>query len=155
MFKNIYYWFAYRFIPKHRYNILRTGLKPGYYDPSEQILYAVFNSFAEWYETSHHLMARDEEEIREMLTPVFKGDLIGKDYYETNKKTFEELKSLYVWWTEIVKRDPMKWIEEQVFHKDKDPVSNFRFDSELEEKLEEECTDKLKLLVSHRKSMWY
>jgi len=31
-----------RVVPKHRYNMLPTGLPPGYYDPDTQITHAVF-----------------------------------------------------------------------------------------------------------------
>ena len=37
--------FRYRFDPRHKYNILKTGLKPGYYDPDIQIMYAVTIDF--------------------------------------------------------------------------------------------------------------
>ena len=31
-FKDIYWWFQHRFNPKHKYHLINTRLKPGYYD---------------------------------------------------------------------------------------------------------------------------
>lgn len=35
------WWFKWRFQRKHQYHLLRTGLRPGYYDPDVRILWAV------------------------------------------------------------------------------------------------------------------
>lgn len=40
-FENCYMWIAYRCIPRHRYNVIRTGLKPGYYDLDSRLQEAV------------------------------------------------------------------------------------------------------------------
>lgn len=44
-----YWYLIHRFHPKHRYNILKTGLKPGYYDPDIQIVCAVFEAVKKFY----------------------------------------------------------------------------------------------------------
>lgn len=37
------WWCYHRFVPRHRYNIVRTGLEPGYYDEDDLILHACFS----------------------------------------------------------------------------------------------------------------
>ena len=32
MFKRVYWWVVHRIIPRHRYHIVRTGLRPGFHD---------------------------------------------------------------------------------------------------------------------------
>lgn len=44
------WWFIHRIHPRHRYHVINTGLNPGYWDPSEQILYASFNVACDYYE---------------------------------------------------------------------------------------------------------
>jgi len=47
---DIKWWFLHRFHPKYRYHIIKTGLKPGYYDSDSRILRACFgelNNFVE------------------------------------------------------------------------------------------------------------
>jgi hypothetical protein len=48
----IKWWFLHRFHPKHRYNVVKTGLKPGYYDPSERIIFSVFSLVAQYYDNN-------------------------------------------------------------------------------------------------------
>lgn len=40
----------YRFVPKHKYNIVDTGLEPGYYDSCTRIPYAAFNELVRFVE---------------------------------------------------------------------------------------------------------
>ena len=46
------WWLLHRLVPRHRYHIIRTGLKPGYYDPDWRITFAVFEIVAEF---KHHV----------------------------------------------------------------------------------------------------
>lgn len=47
-FEDLPWLFKWRFQRKHQYNILRTGLRPGYYDPDIRILYAVMEQVSEF-----------------------------------------------------------------------------------------------------------
>ena len=47
-YKDSIWWFRHRFDPRHRYNIVRTELPPGYYDPETRILAAFFHATAEY-----------------------------------------------------------------------------------------------------------
>jgi len=49
-FKELYWAFQHRFNPKHRYNYVFTGLKPGYYDSDYRMLYACFSLLKEFVE---------------------------------------------------------------------------------------------------------
>ena len=40
--KEIYWWFGHRIFPNHRYHVCPTGLKPGYYDIPELMIYVNF-----------------------------------------------------------------------------------------------------------------
>lgn len=46
----IYWWFQHRFNPRHRYHIVYTGLKPGYYDTDTRLLYSNFNLVCNYFE---------------------------------------------------------------------------------------------------------
>lgn len=50
------WWFRWRFQRKHQYNLLRTGLRPGYYDPDVRILWAVMGEVERFvaHETGPH-----------------------------------------------------------------------------------------------------
>ena len=48
--KDIKWWFFHRFHPSHQYHIIRTGLRPGYYDPEDRILFGVMNIAKEFIE---------------------------------------------------------------------------------------------------------
>lgn len=146
------WWFNHRFVPKHRYNIIRTGLPPGYYDPDDQLLHGIFNTFCEWYENDHHLMGRNEEEIDEMCTPHFEGDTFGKEMYESRKQEYEDLKKAYLWWTKTAKKDFNKLIKDACYKRINDSLI---YDYRLEEALEKEATDMLILVIKYRRSLWY
>lgn len=50
--KRIPWWFKYRFHPHHRYNVLRTGQPPGYYELEDRICLGIFYEFCHFYK--HH-----------------------------------------------------------------------------------------------------
>ena len=54
-----------RFIPKHRYNLVRTGLKPGYYDQDTRILHACLALMGEYIEEEG-----GEQKLREWSTEL-------------------------------------------------------------------------------------
>lgn len=46
------WWFKWRYVRRHQYNIVRTGLEPGYYDEDTRMLHAcmaLLCQFVEWY----------------------------------------------------------------------------------------------------------
>lgn len=60
-FSDMYWAFKYRFVPKHKYNIIRTGLKPGYYDPSIKITFGIFEEVSRWVEHNNPIICEDDE----------------------------------------------------------------------------------------------
>lgn len=51
--KQFKYYLKYRFIRKHQYNRVETGLKPGYYDISETIIFALFHAIQTFVDKEH------------------------------------------------------------------------------------------------------
>ncbi len=139
------WWFSHRFIPKHRYNIIRTGLKPGYYDPDTQMLYGIMKLFCDWYDTCHHLIkVEDFKDIK---------DEHSLTYLETNRSAFEEYKRIYDWWKLEVKGDVDSWIVSKVYEPDADKGD--RWNWKLEESMQEEITNNLVSLMKLRSHFWY
>lgn len=50
--RDAWWWLLHRVVPRHRYHVVRTGLKPSYYDPDWRITFAVFQIVAEF---KHHV----------------------------------------------------------------------------------------------------
>lgn len=51
---NIYWWIIYRCVTKHKYHIVQTGLKPGYCDPGERLLAAIFTEVTDFVANNNH-----------------------------------------------------------------------------------------------------
>ena len=75
-------WWAlrHRFDPRHRYNIVRTGLPPGYYDVDDRMFHVCFHLFAEM-----------------MPMAIEKWDMEASPH----KEIWDEAKVIYQWWTEV------------------------------------------------------
>lgn len=72
-----------RFHPKHRYNIIKTGLKPGYYDPMTLIFEGTFQLLVKFVEDNIHYDRIDWE-----------GD-------DLHSAAWKEMKELVHWYKEI------------------------------------------------------
>lgn len=62
-FSDLYWAIKHRIIPKHKYHIIRTGLKPGYYDPDTRILHCIFSEVYNWAEYNNPIIAENEEYV--------------------------------------------------------------------------------------------
>lgn len=84
-------WFRYRLIPRHRYHIIRTGLRPGYYDIDYRILHGMFSLLVDYVE---------KEKCFER---------IDWDWAEDQREVFKEIRELYHWWKEErpSRKDPL------------------------------------------------
>ncbi len=51
-----------RLHPRHKYHIIRTGLKPGYWDPDTRITFAVFNIAEEFVDGTKDVVNWDDNE---------------------------------------------------------------------------------------------
>jgi hypothetical protein len=76
-----FYWgIKYRFIPKHQYHFINTGLKPNYYEIDTRILHGCFNLFKEFYE--YQLV----------------NSHIDWEHDEQHKEIWNEMSTIYNWW---------------------------------------------------------
>ena len=161
-FENCYMWIAYRCIPRHRYNVIRTGLKPGYYDLDSRLQEAVRQLVIDFVEIEIAALAgskkyRDRsaalnylrkytvtsdlcrfyKDLAEMYLFFKQGSyLLEEDY--TNK--------LHVWSELFSKED---------WDKSSDVISAAnREANRAEEKLEQMWTKYLTMAISLRHRMW-
>lgn len=104
-----YYWFAHRFVKKHKYNTIYTSLKPGYYDPDIVLTVALFEKACEYYKevVSKWILNRTSPEQDRYLADsenyqikVFskintfwqlRGDGIKNGMHTINDEDFEEV----------------------------------------------------------------
>jgi hypothetical protein len=78
--KNIIWFIKYR--TTHKYHIVKTGLKPNYYDMDTRMLHVNFNLLKEFVEKSHY------------------NEIVDYDTNDDDRKTFQEINFLYKWWTQ-------------------------------------------------------
>lgn len=147
--QRVKWWVLHRIHPQYRYHIVKTGLKPGYYDPDIRILHTCMNIFKEFVEVA--------------------GPQIAWDSSESHAKAWKEMKEIYEWW---VNKYPIREQNLLNFPKidhgklfggtcdDNDPevkewqkVADIRDQSEIEWANEEE--EMLTRLMEVRKFLWY
>ncbi len=81
-------WFHYRFVKKYKYNVIYTGLPPGYYDEDERILWAcmaMLEHYIKWH--------GGEKEFAKFTDEL----LAGTDAY-TQGELQNEAYIIYRWW---------------------------------------------------------
>lgn len=82
-FKNIKWWSLHRFHPRYRYHVVKTNLKPGYYDPDTLIFETTFKLLTDYVEDNEKWDAIDWE-----------GD-------EGHSAAWNEMKELVHWYKDI------------------------------------------------------
>lgn len=131
--------FKYRFISKHKYHIVRTGLKPGYYDPDTLMLYS-------WMK----LLTDFVDETKDTIEWSVEG----------HREVWDDFQKVYKWWGDYDSR--LKKIDD-AYHDIDDIVTITRNGEEIEvhranvmeEQLDRETTEMLYILAKHRKQIWY
>lgn len=78
---NAWWWILYRIHPKHRYHMVNTGLKPGYYDPDILLIYSTFNI------------------LHEFVKECIENPIVDWEAEEESKRIWEELITIDTWWT--------------------------------------------------------
>jgi hypothetical protein len=130
-----YWWFAYRFVPKHQYHIIRTELEPTYWDCDTRILHGAFAPFKEFmdniYENKGHVIWDYSETEADENIP--------QEYIDERKQLWAAMECLYYWWTTREERE-------------KELYKNFSLEREEEMWKEEE--EMLCWLMSIRKNLW-
>jgi len=137
----------YRFDPRHKYNILKTGLEPGYYDPDIQIMYAVMNAFATWVETNDAL----DSKIILAQEPVFE-EQETEDYYQSRKDSFDDFREAYRLWLKF-ERDPLGYSDRVCLTKNDYGTLGYNWD--LDREIKDESARMVGLVVKHLNHLWY
>ena len=135
LFRNVrktYWGLQHRFNPKHRYNIIHTGLKPGYWDPRDRILHGVMSMVREFVEDT--------------------ADIINWESEPEHAEAWEALTKAVDWW---------KYFHEESDKIDKEWVSDHytpELGNQLYERecaLEEEANKHLAQIMKYRNFIWY
>lgn len=111
------WWVLHRVAPRHRYNLLRTGLPPGYYDLDERILHAVFNGLVGFVEVENPSVNYDSKlsTPREIGLERLDWEISlkcdescnfkpGDEHYgepTSQSLSAAEQKALYLWWKDV------------------------------------------------------
>lgn len=70
--------FKHKYLPRHKYHIVRTSLEPGYYDPDIRILYATMDMVREYVEITR--------------------DVVDWTSDPGHEHAWKELQEIYDWW---------------------------------------------------------
>lgn len=151
-----YWWFKHRLHPKHQYHIVRTNLKPDYYEIDTRMLYACFSLLTEYVENvlvksvivnidNFDFLSTTEKGIKALNEMIkFHEEESNLEDFESqkelmisHKKLYEETKELYSWWK-------IKYL----------PSEN-SYDYEQEQKRIEEEQEMLIRLIKIRGFLWY
>jgi hypothetical protein len=142
------WWLRHRFVKKHKYNVIYTGLEPGYYDCDTRIFYGVFKPFEEYMEfqlsdKSHVKWWYTPEEIENELEYVPEKEKEAHRQWFIDRNTiWAELLGIYKWWKDYPNKEAACW-EVGV----KDPLDK-------EEALYKEASEKMKRIIELRNYLW-
>lgn len=81
-----YWWLEHRLNPGHRYHVIDTGLKPGFYDPETRILYAVMEEVCSFFENTCDVIT------------YYDADCDGDGLVYDQSDIFMELLEIYEYW---------------------------------------------------------
>lgn len=96
--RDAYWWVMHRVSPRHRYHVIRTGLKPGYYDTDTQILHGCMNLLVEFVEREHEGEVKLQEWINTLIDPNQPDDYGSKDAMIRQGTELQEVLTIYRWW---------------------------------------------------------
>jgi len=152
-FHNLKWNILHRFHPKHRYNIVKTGLEPGYYDPDTLIFEATFHLLADYVESN------------------IKYGRIDWENDEGHAAAWKEMKELVHWYKEIYpnrekvldKKRPepnigMDRLFNEKYENDPDVIEYrkyLKYYGEMEAKWEMEDEENLIRVIKLRPYLWY
>lgn len=138
-FKNIKWWVIYR--TTERYHIVKTGLKPDYYETDKRMLHACFNLLKEFVEVElAHLQFLNMHGTKpKKISPVWGKSWLEDDILENgNNNKSKDILELYNYWTKIYSNK----------HK------NLNYVPELYEFQEQEEQKMLEKLIKVRSYLW-
>lgn len=111
---NLVWWFKHRLIPKHKYHLIDTGLSPEYYDIDIRMLHGCFSLLLKYVEEElphASTVNKKNKSKREVALDALQQyiELSKEEDYDDHVKHYEEIRDLYLWWTdEYLKRDDNK-----------------------------------------------
>lgn len=134
--RNIKNWFRFRLWERH--HIVKTGLKPDYWDADTRILYATFAVFNEFMtfqrsDKTHVKWFYTEEEVNDG------EEFPGKEYKLERNKVWKELCEIHDWWLTYESQQDDLWKN---------------YSCEKEQALEDKETEMLIRLTKLRKYLW-
>lgn len=156
-----------RFHPKHRYHVVKTSLKPGYYDTTDRILAAMGDEFARFYERAlvdeHHIWDYSEVEVNNDSGMTI-------EYITERMHVWETMGEIYDWWMSRDSREdslepfpeiPEEWGMMAMFNddfRDTDEIKEWRAVAdrhhEAEAKWKREDQDMLHEIINIREYLW-
>ena len=140
------YWFCHRFVKKHKYNVIYTGLQPGYYDCDTRLFYGVFKPFEEYMEfqlspDSHVKWWYTPEEIEKELEHVYEEEKAShREWFIERNTIWAELYNIYEWWKDYPNKEKACWKAKDIFA--------------VEEALFQEANEKMKRIIELRTYLW-
>jgi hypothetical protein len=160
--RNAWWMLMHRFHPRHRYNIVRTGLPPGYYDPDTRMMHAMMTCLSEYLRAHGGADTMDEwsADLRAEAEnkPVAWESLIRQAAYQ------EEAVAIWRWWNDTRPKERKAHEDEcmRLFGDDtrlerKTPQWNADTAAhhKEEERLDEKDQEMLMRLVKIRPSLWH
>lgn len=147
-------WVAYRFIPKHRYNILRTGMNPGYSDVGPRVESALAQVLIDYVEKEAYPTTKSIAEVGEAIENEIKmyANLAEEDCpmnFTSNVENLARLKVLYTW---CKAAQPALSFTEDVFCKQID--GKWVHDIKAEDEFRKEVDQKMLEIVAIRHFLW-
>lgn len=144
------WWLLHRFHPGHRYNVIRTGLKPGYYDVDELMLHGCMELLRRYVENERGGLASLKKIAADNREE-------GEDFLAGAEKE-EEAAAIYEWWTARRPEDEaalhdhiMARFDAAKYGPDRMPGKRC---GEFEQELSDREDEMLARLVKIRRSLW-
>ena len=94
---DVKYWFYYRFHPKHKYHIIKTNLKPGYYDTDHRLLHGCMSLLCEFVEVECGGVSDLERKIVNSLNLSYDSEE-ERDSMKSSIISDFKIIAIYNWW---------------------------------------------------------
>jgi hypothetical protein len=144
------WWVLHRLVPKHRYHVVNTGLRPGYHDIDERILHASMALLCDYVEAEGGDVALEE----------FSAALRASNDAPRQASNQDEAVAIYRWWKRERPADLARYDELLMRLYGPDPLRsaiNGAADEELRslgKKIRTDEQSMLRRLVEIRQSLW-
>lgn len=132
--KDAVWWFRWRFDPRHQYNVVKTGLKPGYYDIDTLLLHASMSLLCRYVEDERG--GRDK--LLERISQLREEE--GKYYGPSHEPWINleiEVLAIYDWWQD-----------------NKNYMDRVFINLDVEDAFYQTCNEMLKRVIDIRRGLW-